>query len=245
MPHIEEDRSVVDAQTFRAWERYAWAAGVVFVAALLTEAVISAAIPINQDDSATKIATEVARHRELVLVAAYLSSVYAVAFVIYLCRLHQLLRGQGPQPPFLGSLVLVGGVLFVSLHAVSDVAIYGLLGAKLASYGAHHDQGLSYALYLMTFALDSVGDIFGSLFAIAAGLIMIQSRILPLWLGRGLILVGVLFFVQGFGLGGVIATFGLVLDLVGFVLFLILVTASSVILLRRASTAAPSAAPSG
>jgi hypothetical protein len=180
-----------------------------------------------------------------VLVAAYLSSVYAVAFVIYLCRLHQLLRGQGPQPPFLGSLVLVGGVLFVSLHAVSDVAIYGLLGAKLASYGAHHDQGLSYALYLMTFALDSVGDIFGSLFAIAAGLIMIQSRILPLWLGRGLILVGVLFFVQGFGLGGVIATFGLVLDLVGFVLFLILVTASSVILLRRASTAAPSAAPSG
>ena len=30
----------------------------------------------------------------------------------------------------------------------------------------------------------------------------------------------VLFFLQGFGLGGVIASFGVVLDLIGFVLFL-------------------------
>jgi hypothetical protein len=47
------------------------------------------------------------------------------------------------------------------------------------------------------------------------------------------ILVGILFFLQGFGLGGVIASFGLVLDLIGFVLFLIFVLVSSVILLRR------------
>lgn len=38
---------------------------------------------------------------------------------------------------------------------------------------------------------------------------------------------------QGFGRGGVIATFGLVFDLTGFVLFLIFMLASSVILLRR------------
>ena len=41
--------------------------------------------------------------------------------------------------------------------------------AKLAEFGAQHDHGLSYALYLMTFALDSVGDSFGSLFAAAVG----------------------------------------------------------------------------
>ena len=46
------------------------------------------------------------------------------------------------------------------------------------------------------------------------------------------ILVAALFFLQGFGLGGVIATFGLVLDLVGFALFLIFVLASSISLLR-------------
>jgi hypothetical protein len=47
------------------------------------------------------------------------------------------------------------------------------------------------------------------------------------------ILVGVMFFLQGFGLGGVIATFGVVLDLIGFVLLLIFVVVSSIIGLRR------------
>jgi DMSO reductase anchor subunit len=102
---------VAGTHTARAWERYASAAGVVFVVALLAEAVISAAIPINQNDSAAKIATELAQHRERLLVAAYLSAVYAVAFVVYLCRLHQLLRARSAQASLLGSLVLIGGVL--------------------------------------------------------------------------------------------------------------------------------------
>jgi hypothetical protein len=38
-------------------------------------------------------------------------------------------------------------------------------------------------------------------------------------------------FVQGFGLGGVIADFGLVFDLVGFGLFVIFVLATSIVLL--------------
>ena len=38
---------------------------------------------------------------------------------------------------------------------------------------------------------------------------------------------------QGFGLGGVISSFGLTLDLIGFLLFLIFVLASSVIGLTR------------
>jgi hypothetical protein len=38
---------------------------------------------------------------------------------------------------------------------------------------------------------------------------------------------------QGFGLGGVISTFGLVGDVFGFVLFLVFVLASSIVMLRR------------
>jgi hypothetical protein len=62
---------------------------------------------------------------------------------------------------------------------------------------------------------------------------VIEHGVLPRWLGWVSILVGILFFLQGFGLGGVIASFGLVLDLIGFVLFLIFVLVSSVILLTR------------
>jgi hypothetical protein len=64
------------------------------------------------------------------LVIAHLSIVYAVMFLIYVCSLYNVLRGGTDRPRILGSLVLVGGVLFVAPHAVSDIGITGLLGAK-------------------------------------------------------------------------------------------------------------------
>jgi hypothetical protein len=216
-------------------------AGIAFVVALAAESVISTGVGLSQDDSAAKIASGLHEHRERLLVIAYLSVIYAAMFVIYLSRLYDLLRDETYGLRTLGSLVLVGGVIFVALHAVSDIGITGLLGAKLASFGFHHDQGVSYTLYLMTFALDSVGDVFGSLSAFAAGLLIIRSGVLPRWLGWVAIFAGILFFLQGFGLGGVIATFGLVLDLIGFVLFLAFVLVSSIIGLTR-ETGAPATA---
>ncbi len=218
-----------------AWDRYAWVAGILFVVALVAETVVAFGVGVNQGDSAAKIANALYVHRKRLLVIAYLSVVYAAMFPIYLSRLYNLLRGDTARTRVLGSLVLAGGVLFVALHAVSDVGITGLVGAKLASFGFQHDPGVSYTLYLMTFALDSVGDVFGSLFALAAGLLVIASGVLPRWLGWVSVLVGILLFLQGFGLGGVIATFGLVLDGIGFVLLLIFVLVSSVIFLRRES----------
>jgi hypothetical protein len=213
-------------------ERRGWAAGIVFVVALVAEGAISTSLPINQNDSAAKIVAALHVHRNTVLVAAYLSIVYAVAFVIYLAKLHDLLRGVAQPSGALHSLVLIGGVLLVALHAVSDIGIYGLLGGKIATYAAVHDQGLSYTLYLLTYALDSVGDVFGSVFLVGAGLLVIQSRVLPRWLAWISIVGGIFLFLQGFGLGGIIGTYGLVLDLIGFVLFLLFVLLSSAILLR-------------
>jgi hypothetical protein len=131
----------------------------------------------------------------------------------------------------LSTFVLVGGVLFVTLHSVSDIGITGMLGAKVAAYSVQRDPGLSYALYLTTFALDSVGDVLGSVFAVATGLLVLRTGVLPRWLGWVAALTGLLFFLQGFGLGGVIATFGLVLDLIAFVLLLVFVAVSSVVLM--------------
>lgn len=227
-----------------AWERYAWAAGVVFVVAFVVETVVSTGVGVNQNDSAAKIANAMHDHRQRLLLITYLSVVYAAMFLIYLSKLHHLLRQDTDRTRFLGSLVLIGGALLVALHAVSDIGITGSLGAKLASFGSQHDQGMAYALYLLTFGLDSVADVLGSVFALAAGMLLIGSGVLPRWLGWTSILAGVLFFLQGFGLGGVIASFGLVLDLIGFVLFLIFVLVSSVILLRRRPRSpAPQAEP--
>jgi hypothetical protein len=222
------------------WERYAWAAGIVYVVALVGESVIGVTGSVlSQNDSAAKIAAGLHHHEQRLVAIACLSVIYAAAFVIYLWKLYHLLRGAPDRANTLSSLVLVGGVLFVALHAVSDIGITGMLGAKVASYAAQHDPGIAYALYLLTYALDSVGDVFGSLFALATGLLILRSGVLPRWLGWVATVVAPLLFLQGFGLGGVIATFGLILDLIGFLLLLIFILASSAILLRREIAAAP------
>ena len=225
------------------WERYAWVAGILFVLALLADFAVAVGIPINQNDSAAKIATALDDHSTQLLVIAGLGVVYAAVFPIYLWKLYDLLRGDAERSRTLAVLVLVGGALFVALHAISDVGITGLVGAKLASYGAQHDHSISYALYLMTFAISSVGDVFGSVFLLAAGVLALRSGLLPRWLAYIAIIAAIFLFLQGFGLGGVIATFGLVLDLIGFVLLLFFVLVSSIIMLRRERRSGNPASP--
>jgi hypothetical protein len=47
---------------------------------------------------------------------------------------------------------------------------------------------------VLTFALDSVGDVFGSVFLIAVGLLALQSRVLPRWLAWIAVISGILLF---------------------------------------------------
>jgi hypothetical protein len=210
------------------WERYAWLAGVVFVLALLAESVVATGIGLTHQDSAATIAAGLHAHEQRLIAIACISIVYAVAFVVYLWKLYLLLRGDPARPNDLGILVLVGGVLFVTLHAVSDIGITGMMGARVASYSAAHDQGLSFSLYYLTYALDSVADVFGSLAFLAAGLSILRTGDFSRRLGWVAIATAPFLLLQAFGLGGVIATFGLALDLVGFLLLLVFVVWTSV-----------------
>lgn len=222
-------------------ERWAWAAGIVFVAALVAETAVSFGFPIDQNDSAAKIATTLEDHRRRLLLVMALCVVYAGAFPIWLSKLYTVLRGHCDRA--FAALVLVGGLLMIALHAVSDVGIYGLLVGKLAAYGARHDHGLSYTLYLLTFALDSVGDLFGSLFLLAAGILVLRYGVLPRWLGWVAVVAAPFLFAQTFGLGGVVSGFGLLLDGIGFVLFLLFVLASSLVMVSRGSALVPAPGP--
>jgi hypothetical protein len=69
---------------------------------------------------------------------------------------------------------------------------------------------------------------------LGSGLLVLATRVLPRWLGWVAVAACPFFVLQAFGLGGVVSSFGLTFDLIGFLLFLIFVLASSVIGLTRA-----------
>jgi hypothetical protein len=120
----------------RMLERYAWIGGVLYVVALLAESVISLGFKISQDDSATKIANSLDDHHKRLILVFCLCILYVAGFVIYLTRLDDLLNQASHERRFFASWVLIGGVLFVTLHGVSDVGIYGLLAGEVAAYSA-------------------------------------------------------------------------------------------------------------
>jgi uncharacterized protein DUF4386 len=222
----------------RALERYAWTGGILYVVALVSEAVISAGYKLSQDDSAAKIAQSLVDHRTSLIVVFSLSILYAVGFVVWLTRLDDFLRRASSERRFFTSWVLIGGLLFVALHSVSDIGIYALLAGKVATYAAQHDNELAYTLYLLTYALDSVADVFASLFMLVAGAQIVTARPFPCWLGWVGIAACPFLFLQAFGLGGVVSTFGLALDLIGFLLLLVFVAATSVVGFIRAPSQA-------
>lgn len=96
--------------TSTAWERYAWSAGILYVVALVAETVVGiSGGGLSTNASPAKMVSVLHEHRERLLVIAYLSIVYAAMFVIYLCSLYNLLRGENNLSRMLGSLVLGGG----------------------------------------------------------------------------------------------------------------------------------------
>jgi hypothetical protein len=63
-----------------------------------------------------------------------------------------------------------------------------------------------------SYALDSVGDVFASFFMLGTGLLVFETRVLPRWLGWIAVATSPFFLLQGFGLGGLVSSFGLILD---------------------------------
>jgi hypothetical protein len=219
--------------SLRALTRYAWVGGLLYVTALITETTISVGFKVGQNDSAAKIATALDVHHTRVVLVYCLSILYIVGFVFWLTRLDDLLRRASADRRFYASWVLVGGILFVTLHGTSDVGIVGVLATNVGSYSAHHEPGISHMLYLLTFTIDSVADVFGSFFILGTGLIVLSTSVLPRWLGWVAVATSPFLLVQAFGLGGVVSMFGLVLDLIGFLGLVVFITASSVIGLTR------------
>jgi hypothetical protein len=68
------DRHQTTSRAARDWERYAWAAGIIYVIALVAESVIAVGVGLTQNDSAGKMANALYEHRARLVVIAGLSA---------------------------------------------------------------------------------------------------------------------------------------------------------------------------
>lgn len=91
---------------------------------------VAIGVGLTQNDSATKMVSALYERRERLVVIACLSVVYAAAFLIYLCRLYNLLRGAHHRTdaglaiaPFGLALDLIGFVLFLISVLVSSIVL--------------------------------------------------------------------------------------------------------------------------
>jgi hypothetical protein len=78
---------------------------------------------------------------------------------------------------------------------------------------------------------------------LGTGLLVLSTRVLRRWLGWIAVAASPFLLVQTFGLGGIIADFGLVFDLIGFLLFLIFILGSSYVRMRADGSGTAATSP--
>ena len=79
------------------WERYGWTAGIVFIAALIADLIVTSGIPLDQNMSPAKVAAELDQHSTRLIIVACVCVVYAAAFLVYAWKLYCYLRGDPQQ----------------------------------------------------------------------------------------------------------------------------------------------------
>lgn len=210
-------------------DRWAAVAGLVFTA-LVVASFFMPDIPGSDsppEDIAAQLVADSTAHR-LSLLLGFLAD---VAFLVFLAGLwSRLRRWEGPGGMF-ATLILIAGAAFVSLMLVS-----GGLHLALVQYasGGQPDPAMLPALALLNQWVGAAILSPSAAMLLGATMAILTTRALPLWLGWLAAATAVL---QLIALAGVFQTTveGVVAiaALVGFLLFLVWVLATSVVLLLR------------
>jgi hypothetical protein len=170
------------------WERLAPLTGVLAIAvAFIAVGVIGGSTP-DTNDSAQKIFAFYAKHRDKQMGAAFVLSISGGLLIFFAAALRQVLvrppaRGQLASAAFGGGIVGSAGFL---LAAVGHLA--------LADSGKYGSPGISQALNILdsnTYLMAAAG--IGAM-VLAAGISIIRTRVLALWLGILGVVAGVVVF---------------------------------------------------
>lgn len=217
------------------WDRLGAASGILF--ALLTIAsIFTAPQPPKAGDEIEVILPYYAHHRSGVLTSAYLIGLALIFFLIFLASLYTLLRNAEGGTGRLSLATAFGGLVFVG-GVIGGTAFQTALAFRTER--GMSDAAVVQSLFDMQNILFAITGFPGAVLFVAASLVILFTRILPVWLGWAGIVVAV---VELLTTGGMLARVGPlasgnIIGLLSFALLILWILAASIIMLARSRTA--------
>lgn len=218
----------------RQWERIAATTGVAFVVVLIVGAVLSGSRP-APNESASKIADYFRDNDNGIKIASYLQGLGAVLFVWFLGTLWSTLRRAEGAPNRLATTAVGGGLLGVTLAMVGQ-AMLAVTAIQIDTI----DEGATvfYLLASIVFSFSVFGQ--AALQGATAAISLRARGLFPTWYGWGSLVLAVVSLGAGAGVSTGRSE-AAVAGLIGFVTLLLWVLVTSVLLFRKADTAAAAA----
>jgi hypothetical protein len=209
-----------------SWARYAPLSGLVFVALFVASIIVGGFDSVGTDDSTLKVIKFWHDNDSQQIASALLGALSMVPFLWFLGVLRSTLRVAEGGTGRLSATAYAGGIVLVSF-ALVDGALQFATADSVGDVPATVTQTLS-VLYSDFFLGFPVGA--GTLL-LATGLVLLRSRVLPMWLGWFALALGIVSFLGPIGF-------------FAFLVFLVWLVIVSVLLYQRGEPAAtPPAIP--
>ena len=224
----------------RRSEQLGAATGIVFVV-LLVASIFATPAPPKIDVPAANVAAYFHNHQDGIRAGTFIGMIAAFFFLWFLGSLRSFLRvAEGPTGR-LSSVLFGGGVATAALAAVSSTAM------TIGALRPETNPQILQALYDLNLYVLPVGAFTLAAYAAAGGMVVLRSRALPVWLGWGGLLVGLLQLLSAIAIFGSTSNafnphdgFVAFAAFIGFALWTL---AASVLLVRRAGAQTPVVAP--
>jgi hypothetical protein len=216
------------------------ATGIVFVV-LLVVSIFALPAPPKIDVPAGNVATYFQNHQDGVRASTFIGMIAAFFFLWFLGSLRSFLRVAEGQTGRLSSVLFAGGVATAALAAVGSTAM------TMGALRPETNPQILQALYDLNVYVLVVGSFTLAAYAAAGGMVVLRSRALPVWLGWGGLLVGLLQLLSAIGIFGSTSNafnpHDGVVAFAAFIGFVLWTLAASVLLVRRAGLQTPAVAP--
>jgi hypothetical protein len=209
-----------------SWARYAPLSGLVFVALVVVSIIVTGFDSVDSSDSTQKVVDFWNENDKEQVAGAFLGALALVPFLWFLGSLRSALRAGEGGTGRLSAIAYAGGIVLAAGGA-ADASLQFAVAESADDVPAGVTQTLS-VLYSDFFLVFPVGV--GTLM-IATALVILRTKVLPVWLGWVALLLGIVSLTP-----------------VGFFAFLVVlawVVVVSVVLFQQQSGATPATATTG